>query len=327
MTSRPVDQTFGPSGLLLTASALACFFGSELAAQTRGFQQHLEAAQQSAGADWGGVVEYLCTTGPITPNRPDHPVIEPVQIFDNLYAIGRTSTVVYAITTSDGIILIDSGYGDQTDSVLLPGMAQLGLDPSDVEYVILAHGHGDHYGGSTHLQERYGTRVAASGADWDLMEEIASNPSAVPPPMRDVVARDGQPITLGDSAVTPYLVPGHTPGAIGLVFPVQDGENTYTAALFGGMALNVTRLSEEALPQYLSSVERFGELATELGFEVVVQNHPLFDGMQEKLERLGNRRPGEPHPFLIEEGSYPRFMRTISECSQGQVAAARSGQG
>jgi metallo-beta-lactamase class B len=308
---------------LLGITALFFLFENIVFAQSSGFQQHREAAQQSAGAEWGGVVDYLCTTGPITANRPDHPLIEPVQIFDNLYAIGRTTTVVYAITTSDGIILLDSGFGDQVDSVLLPGMAQLGLDPADIEYVIVAHGHADHYGGATHLQARFGVSVVASSADWDLMEETASNPSAVPPPTRDVVARDGEPITLGDGVVTPYLVPGHTPGAIGMVFPVHDGENTYTAALFGGMALNLTRLSDEALPQYLSSVERFSRLSEELGFNVVVQNHPLFDGMPEKLERLKTRRAGEPHPFLIPDGSYQRFMTTVSECSQAQVAAAR----
>jgi len=308
---------------LLGITALFFLFENIVFAQSSGFQQHREAAQQSAGAEWGGVVDYLCTTGPITANRPDHPVIEPVQIFDNLYAIGRTTTVVYAITTSDGIILLDSGFGDQVDSVLLPGMAQLGLDPADIEYVIVAHGHADHYGGATHLQARFGVSVVASSADWDLMEEAASNPSAVSPPTRDVVARDGEPITLGDGVVTPYLVPGHTPGAIGMVFPVHDGENTYTAALFGGMALNLTRLSDEALPQYLSSVKRFSRLSEELGFNVVVQNHPLFDGMPEKLERLKTRRAGEPHPFLIPDGSYQRFMTTVSECSQAQVAAAR----
>jgi len=308
---------------LLGITALFLLFANIVFAQSSGFQQHREAAQQSAGAEWGGVVDYLCTTGPITANRPDHPVIEPVQIFDNLYAIGRTTTVVYAITTSDGIILLDSGFGDQVDSVLLPGMVQLGLDPADIEYVIVAHGHADHYGGATHLQARFGVSVVASSADWNLMEETASNPSAVPPPTRDVVARDGEPITLGDGVVTPYLVPGHTPGAIGVVFPVHDGENTYTAALFGGMALNLTRLSDEALPQYLSSVERFSRLSEELGFNVVVQNHPLFDGMPEKLERLKTRRAGEAHPFLIPDGSYQRFMTTVSECSQAQVAAAR----
>jgi len=37
---------------------------------------------------------------------------------------------VWAVTTSAGIVLIDAGYADQLESVLLPGMKKLGLDPS-----------------------------------------------------------------------------------------------------------------------------------------------------------------------------------------------------
>ena len=39
-------------------------------------------------------------------NAPD---LEPVKLFDNLYALGNSETAVYAITTSEGIVLIDSG--------------------------------------------------------------------------------------------------------------------------------------------------------------------------------------------------------------------------
>jgi len=56
------------------------------------------------------------------------------------------------VTTSAGIVLIDAGYADQLESVLLPGMKKLGLDPSQVRYVILGHGHGDHFGGALYFQ-------------------------------------------------------------------------------------------------------------------------------------------------------------------------------
>jgi len=59
---------------------------------------------------------------------------------------------VWAVTTSAGIVLIDAGYADQLESVLLPGMKKLGLDPSQVRYVILGHGHGDHFGGALYFQ-------------------------------------------------------------------------------------------------------------------------------------------------------------------------------
>jgi len=290
--------------------------------QEDAFVQHLEAARESAGTEWLGVVDHMCTSGPVVTGSQDDPLIEPVQIFDNVYAIGRTSTVVYAITTSEGLILIDSGYADQLDSVLLRGMDQVGLDPGDIRYVIVLHGHTDHYGGSPLLQERFGASVVASEADWELMEDFDPDSGRPRPPVRDVVATEGEPIRLGDGTVTPFLVPGHTPGAISVIFSVQDGDAAHTAAVFGGTALIVPRLGD-ALPQYLESIDRFAGIAADRGVDVVLQNHPLFDGMPEKLQRLESRGTGEPHPFVVDSpDSYRRFMETLSQCSRAQVAAA-----
>ena len=295
--------------------------------QAEAFDQHLQAARASAGTEWLGVVEHMCTQGQVVTGSAQDPVIEPVQIFDNVYAIGRTSTVVYVIATSAGLVLIDSGYPDQVDSVLLPGMEQLGLDPLDIRYVIVLHGHADHYGGSPHLQERFGARVVASEADWMLMEDSDPNSGRPPAPTRDMVAMEGEPIRLGDGMVTPFLVPGHTPGAISVIFSVRDGDATHTAAVFGGTALTVPRLGD-ALPQYLGSIDRFAGIASDMGADVVLQNHPLFDGMPAKLERLKARGAGEPHPFVLAApDSYQRFMETLSECSQAQMAAATSSEG
>ena len=295
--------------------------------QADAFDQHLEAARASAGAEWLGVVDHMCTRGAVVTGNPDDPLIEPAQIFDNVFAIGRTSTVVYVIATSEGLVLIDSGYADQVDSVLLPGMAQLGLDPQDIRYVVVLHGHADHYGGSPHLQERFDARVVASEADWELMEGIDPGGGSPRAPARDMVAREGEAIRLGDMRVTPFLVPGHTPGAISVVFPVRDGENTHTAAVFGGTALTVPRLGD-ALPQYLESIDRFAGIATDMGVDVVLQNHPLFDGMPEKLERLKSRGSGDPHPFVLSApDSYRRFLETLSQCSRAQVAAVSSNDG
>ena len=290
--------------------------------QADAFDEHLEAARASAGTEWLGVIDHMCTRGPVVTGSADDPLIEPVRIFDNVYAIGRTSTVVYVIATTEGLMLIDSGYADQVDSVLLPGMARLGLDPQDIRYVVVLHGHADHYGGSWHLQERFGARVVASEADWALMEATDPDSGRPAPPSRDVVATEGEPVRLGDGMVTPFLVPGHTPGAISVVFPVRDGEDTHTAAVFGGTALLVPMLGD-ALAQYLESIDRFADIATEMGVNVVLQNHPLFDGMPEKLERLKARGSGDPHPFVLDApDSYRRFMETLSRCSQAQVAAA-----
>jgi metallo-beta-lactamase class B len=287
--------------------------------------EHVQDARRLAGADWSAVADFFCVEGAAVPNRPDDPLIEPTRIFDNLYAIGRTSTVVYAITTTAGIILIDSGYADQVESVLLPGLAKLGLDPADVRYVIVAHGHGDHYGGSAYLQEHYGARVVLSAEDWDLMAQPAPpGRTMVPPPERDLEAFEGRPITLGDVSVTPVLVPGHTPGALGLIFPVRDGRDAHVAALFGGTILTSGRISDEGLEQYVRSLEHFSGIATEMGVDVEIQNHPLFDGMGEKLAGLATRRPGAAHPFVLADGGYERFLGVMASCMKAELARRRS---
>ena len=206
--------------------------GSPPATAARGVRRAVaaivERARAAAGNEWSETVEFFCGDSGRA-NRADDPEIEPTRVFDNLYALGRTSTVVWALTTPDGILLIDAGYPDQLESVLLPQMRAAGLDPDDVRYVLLGHGHADHFGGASYFQQR-GARVALSAADWDLIENPpaaapAGAPAAagLPPPRRDVVVADGEPIVFGGLEITPVLIPGHTPGALGFVFRVTDG--------------------------------------------------------------------------------------------------------
>ena len=114
----------------------------------------LASAASAQTPDWSVTKDFYCTPGKAHANAADDPLIAPTKIFDNLFAIGRTSTVVYAIVTRDGIVLIDAGYPDQLESVLLPGMKTLGLDPARIKYVLVSHGHADHFGGSAVLQQR-----------------------------------------------------------------------------------------------------------------------------------------------------------------------------
>jgi metallo-beta-lactamase class B len=278
------------------------------------------AARAAAGPEWGEAVEFFCGTAGRA-NRADDPLLTPTRVFDNLYALGRTSTVVWALTTPAGIVLIDAGYPDQLDSVLLPGLRALGLDPADVKYVLLGHGHADHFGGASYFQER-GARVASSAADWDLMEKLPAGNApgpGLPPPRRDVVVVDGEAIVVGGVAITPVLIPGHTPGALGFVFEVKDGERAHKAALFGGSILLSSFISDEGLRQYAQSVDKFAAATRRLGVDVEVQNHPLYDGFPVKLERLSGRRPGSEHPFVVGADAYQRFLTVMSSCARAQL--------
>ncbi len=78
---------------------------------------------------------------------------EPAKVFDNLYYVGMTEYSAWAITTTQGIILIDAVYDYSVEDEVVEGLKKLGLNPADIKYVLISHGHLDHAGGAKLLQE------------------------------------------------------------------------------------------------------------------------------------------------------------------------------
>ena len=287
---------------------------------------HVEAARKLAGDDaWlRGPFNFYCVAGNARPNDTKAPAMEPVKLFDNLYAVGNSEATVYAITTRQGIILIDSGYADRVETEVVAGLKALGLDPASVKYVLVGHGHGDHFGGSSYFQEHYGAKVGLTAADWDVMYPAtppanAANANAVKP-KRDLVLAEGQPITLGDTTITLVAIPGHTPGSLAFIFPVKEGRQTHTAGLFGGTILTADRITTPGLQQYVQSIDHYLDVAKTMKVDVEVQNHALFDMTPERLKKLKTRKSGERHPFLVTTDGYVKFWSVVSECIQSEIA-------
>ena len=133
----------------------------------------------------------------------------PVEIFDNLHFIGTKTAGVWAVSSPEGIIIIDAGFHYASEE-LVRGLLNFGLDPNDIEYIIVTHAHDDRYWGARALQDAYpDARIAMSAADWDVVAQ--DNSPAELKPRKDMVVTDGQKITVGDVTVTAYITPGHTP--------------------------------------------------------------------------------------------------------------------
>ena len=117
----------------------------------------------------------------------------PFKIFDNLYYVGIDWVAAYVLETSEGLILIDSLYGKWINP-MLANIAKLGLDPNDIKYVLVTHGHFDHHGGAAVVQQRYGAKVVMTEDDWLLAETEASHPlfaADIPRRLRRCSARRG----------------------------------------------------------------------------------------------------------------------------------------
>ena len=216
---------------------------AEAFAESREAQQHVAAAMALAGSDLINEATAFCTaTGPRRPavvrqaaGLPpvEDYVLEPTRVFENLYYVGFNDVGAWAIHTSEGLILVDTlNSSDEARDVLVPGLQKMGLDPMQIRYVIIGHGHNDHVGGASYLQNTYGARILISGPDWELA--LAGERPDRPRPKQDMVVTDGQQLTLGDTMVTLALTPGHTAGTLAVLVSVQHLGRTHTALILSG---------------------------------------------------------------------------------------------
>jgi metallo-beta-lactamase class B len=284
--------------------------------------EHINAAKKLAADDsfLANPNNFFCVPGNARAQNNSAPDLEAVKLFDNVYAVGNSETAVYALTSSEGIVLLDAGFENKAEAVLVPQLQKLGLDPANVKYILLGHGHADHFGGAKFFQDKYGTKIATTAADWDLINAPARGGAAGAKPAKDVVLAEGQPFTFGDLTITPIEIPGHTPGSLAFIFPVKDKGQTRMAGLFGGTVLTTGILTTDALKQYIQSISHYLDAAKRMNVDVELQNHPIFDGMADKLARLKSARASDPNPFVIGNERYLKMWNIVSECIQAEIA-------
>jgi metallo-beta-lactamase class B len=247
--------------------------------------------------------------------------IEPVRVFDNLYFVGHRTTSAWALTTDAGIILLEAMFHDNVEDTVVAGLRKLNLDPADIKYVIVTHGHNDHFGGARHLQQTYGARIVMSAADWQHMRTWPQRGTPAPFPDQDIAVQDGDTITLGDTTVKIILTPGHTPGTLSLVFPVRDQGRMHKVGYWGGGA--VSYLPGAEIEQYIAAARAW--LDIDPAIDVELSNHAYIDGLLLKLDALAARQPGEENPFVTGNDGFRRWMHTIIDCA-GEVLAQKKEQ-
>ncbi len=272
----------------------------------------------------------------------------PVEIFDNLHFIGTKTAGVWAVSSSDGIIIIDTNFHYSSKELVLE-LLNFGLDPNDIKYIVVTHAHDDRYWGAKSLQDTYPkARVAMSAADWEIVAK--DNSPAQFKPRKDMVITDGQKITLGDVTVTLYVTPGHTPGTLSAIIEpltnkksVASDDGRHVAAIWGGTDPSIGRAGVRYYPDgqtmmrtHIDSLRRFIDLQTKASVDVVLSPTLRHANMTEKMRywrmanpdhstgaEAGNRLAKEAHPFVSKD-AVSRYNRILLECYEAQLAR-RSG--
>lgn len=144
------------------------------------------------------------------------------------------------------------------------------IGDTELEYILLTHGHFDHIGGVQAVKEKYGAKVVISSADQPMLSSSRESLAAFVGEQHnstsaDILATDGDVITLGSLQINVIATPGHTKG--GVCYQVED-------ALFTGDTLFYCSCGRTDFPggspdEMLSSLKRLAALP---------QNYQVFTG-------------------------------------------------
>jgi len=336
---------------ILTSACCALTVGATVMAQvsTSDVDAHVATARAAAGQDYRATFVNLCLpaggpgggragaggaaagrggagraggaagrAGGAAPQAPDRAnwYASPYKVFDNFYWLGTRQHSSWALRTSAGIIIIDTNFAWATQPEIIDGLTTLGLDPRDIKYVIISHAHGDHDQGAAELQRRYGAKVVMGTADWEAtLQRPATAAGGVP--TRDIaVGAEGLKLTLGETTVNIVATPGHSPGTLSYVFPVQDQGRSVMVAYSGGTLTGAFGTDGKRWDEYVASQRKIAKEAADAGATVMLSNHSEYDGAYTKARLVGLKREvGETHPFIVGADGVQRYFTVMAECA------------
>jgi metallo-beta-lactamase class B len=262
----------------------------------------------------------------LTPTPREKWYAPPAKVFDNLYYIGTKTESTWALNTSGGIILINTNF-DWVTPELLDELRTFNLDPANIKYAIIVRSHSDQSWGINALKKIVpSARVIMSEGDWEFLAN--DNSPAKVKPSKDMVAKDGQKVTLGDTTVTLYSTPGASADNLSIIFPVKDGNERHVAGMIGGTTMNLVQGGVQVFPDtqtmiktYIASAIRFKEIEDKAAVDTIISIHAALDNMFEKIDALRSRKPGDPHPFVSQD-DVDRFSTLVIECGEAKLAWA-----
>jgi len=151
--------------------------------------------------------------------RPDSKPFPPFRIAGNLYYVGDNYQADYLIVTSQGNILINSGYEVDVPKIQA-SVEKLGFKFNDTKVFLISHAHGDHSGGAALIKKETGAKymvmdadvsVVESGGKTDFQYGNSNDPdNFYQPTTVDRVLYDGDQVKLGGSVLVAHLTSGLT---------------------------------------------------------------------------------------------------------------------
>lgn len=160
--------------------------------------------------------------------KPWEGKMEPFKIIGNVYFVGTYQASSHLIDTGDGLILIDPGYAN-TLYLVVRSIYKLGFRPEDIKYIVNTHWHGDHTEATAAMVDLSGAKTLIGRMDGEKATRYFQP---------DILLKDGDTLSLGNTTMTFMETPGHTRGTVSFFFDTVDSGKTYRVGMFGGAGAN-----------------------------------------------------------------------------------------
>jgi len=220
--------------------------------------------------------------------------MEPFKIIGNVYYVGTFQASCHLIDTGDGLIMIDPGYSNAF-YLVIRSMYELGFNPKNVKYIINTHWHDDHTEATKAMVDLCGAKTLLGRDDQEKAAKLF---------IPDILVKDGDTLTLGNTTISFMETPGHTKGTISFFFNTEEDGKTYRVGMFGGAGANTmvkSRFDYEGCREgYRNSLHRLQKEKV----DVFIGNHVWNNDTAVKGElllRTGENKFVDPnlwHEFL-----------------------------
>lgn len=250
--------------------------------------------------------------------------IEPFRVVGNIYDVGASNIASYAISTPEGIVMIDTGLPSMGPRIVA-NLETVGLHARDIKIVLDSHAHYDHVGGHAAIVAASGgaakvmvmredAEAVRTGVDRSPLHDQGWKPVTVD---RELV--DGDTVTLGGQTFTAHRTPGHTPGCTVWTTRVHDDDRDYEVAFYGCMRPNdsVKLRGNTEFPDLIAETEESFRKMRALSPDIYLLTHPE----EEFTPVMARLRAGEhPHP-LANKAAWPKLLDELQAEFASRVAA------
>lgn len=161
-------------------------------------------------------------------SKPQDGKIEPFKMIGNVYFAGTFQYSCHLIDTGEGLIVIDTGALD-TLYLVIRSIYELGFRPDDIKYIIHSHWHWDHTEATEALVDLSGAKTLVGQHDKENARKYFQP---------DILIKDGDVLTLGNTKISFMETPGHTKGTISFFFETEEKGKIYRVGMFGGAGAN-----------------------------------------------------------------------------------------